>query len=109
MSTDAQFIMKEKLLSLVDQLKQDRRLVSFDEAATKQTVLLRVLSILGWDIYNIDEVMPEYSVGSQRVDYALRHSNANKVFIEVKKVGEDLEKHQEQLLNYSFKEGISLA
>ena len=101
--------MEEKLLSLVEQLKSDRRLASFDEAATKQIVLLRILSLLGWDIYNIDEVMPEYAVGSQRVDYALRHSNANKVFIEVKKVGEDLERHQEQLLNYSFKEGVSLA
>jgi len=101
--------MEEELLSLVEQLKSDRRLASFDEAATKQIVLLRILSLLGWDIYNIDEVMPEYSVGSQRVDYALCHSNANKVFIEVKKVGEDLERHQEQLLNYSFKEGVSLA
>jgi len=101
--------MNENLLSLIEQLKSDRRLVSFDEAATKQAVLLRILSLLGWDIYNIDEVTPEYSVGSQRVDYALRHSNTNKVFIEVKKVGEDLEKHQEQLLNYAFKEGVSLA
>jgi len=101
--------MEEELLSLVEQLKSDRRLASFDEAATKQIVLLRILSLLGWDIYNIDEVMPEYSVGSQRVDYALRHSNTNKVFIEVKKIGEDLERHQEQLLNYSFKEGVNLA
>lgn len=101
--------MEEELSSLVEQLKSDRRLASFDEAATKQIVLLRILSLLGWDIHNIDEVMPEYSVGSQRVDYALRHSNANKVFIEVKRVSEDLERHQKQLLNYSFKEGVSLA
>lgn len=101
--------MKERFLSLVEQLKSDRRLASFDEAATKQIVLLHILSFLGWDIYNIDEVMPEYSVSGQRVDYALRHSNANKVFIEVKKAGEDLERHQEQLLNYSFKEGVKLS
>ena len=101
--------MEEQLLSLIEQLKSDRRLASFDEAATKQIVLLRILSLLGWDTYNIDEVTPEHSVGNQRVDYALRHSNANKVFIEVKRVGEDLEKHQEQLLNYSFKEGVKLS
>lgn len=101
--------MKEQLLSLVEQLKPDRRLASFDEAATKQIVLLRILYLLGWDIYNIDEVTPEYSVSGRKVDYALRHSNANKVFIEVKKVGEDLERHQEQLLNYSFKEGVKLS
>jgi len=101
--------MEEELLSFVGQLKSDKRLASFDEAATKLVVLLRILALLGWDIHNIDEVMPEYSVGSKRVDYALRHSNENKVFIEVKRVGEDLERHQEQLLNYSFQAGVSLA
>jgi hypothetical protein len=44
------------------------------------------------------------------VDYALR-INQSIVFIEVKKVSEDLEKenHQEQLLNYSFQQGVKLA
>ncbi|GAI49706.1 unnamed protein product, partial [marine sediment metagenome] len=81
---------------------------SFDEAATKQAVILRILSLVGWDAYDIDEVKPEYPVGNSKVDYSLRYSNTNKVFIEVKRVGEELEKHQEQLLNYSFKEGVQL-
>jgi hypothetical protein len=101
--------MEEKLLELIKRIHSDRRLVSFDEAATKQAVILRILSCLGWDTFNIDEVHPEYSVGGKKVDYALRHDNLNKVFIEVKRVGEDLEKHQEQLLNYSFQEGLKLA
>ena len=97
------------MLRLINDFKKDRRLLSFDEAATKQAVILRILKALDWDPFNIDEVYPEYSVGSKRVDYALRHNGRNKVFIEVKKVNEDLEKHQEQLLNYSFQEGIKLA
>ena len=101
--------MNEELLRLIDDFKKDRRLLSFDEAATKQAVILRILKALGWDPFNIDEVYPEYSVGDKRVDYALRHNGRNKAFIEVKKVNEDLEKHQEQLLNYSFKEGVKLA
>lgn len=101
--------MNEQILSLLKQLRADTRIASFDEAATKQIVLLRVISLLGWDIYNIEEVKPEFAIGNQRVDYSLRHASANKVFIEVKKVGEDLERHQEQLLNYSFKEGVKLA
>ncbi|MFC1985539.1 restriction endonuclease subunit R [Chloroflexota bacterium] len=101
--------MREELISYLKQLKTDRRIDKFDEAATKQTVLLRILSLLGWDTFDIDAVKPEFAVGSQRVDYSLRKSGRNKVFIEVKKVGEDLEKHQEQLLNYSFKEGVKLA
>jgi len=101
--------MQEKLLELIKSIQSDRRLVSFDEAATKQVVILRALSCLGWDTFDIDEVHPEYSVGGKNVDYALRHNNYNKAFIEVKRVGEDLEKHQEQLLNYSFQEGVKLA
>jgi negative regulator of replication initiation len=101
--------MNEKLLKLIKEIQKDRRLVSFDEAATKQAIILRILSCLGWDPFNIEEVCPEYSVGEKRVDFALRHNGQNKVFIEVKKVSEDLEKHQEQLLNYSFQEGVKLA
>lgn len=101
--------MEEKLLELINEMKSDGRLKSFDEAATKQTIIMRILSILGWNTYNIDEVCPEYTVGKNKVDYSLRYNNLNKVFIEVKKVGEDLDKHQEQLLNYSFQEGVKLA
>lgn len=101
--------MKKKLLELIKKVKSDRRLVSFDEASTKQAVILRILSYLNWDPFNIDEVHPEYSVSGKKVDYSLRYNNYNKVFIEVKKIGEDLEKHQEQLLNYSFQEGVKLA
>lgn len=101
--------MEEKLLEFIRRIQSERRLVSFDEAATKQAVILRILSFLGWDTFNTDEVCPEYSIGGKKVDYALRHNNYNKVFIEVKKVGEDLESHQEQLLNYSFQEGVKLA
>ena len=101
--------MNENLLKLINNLRKDRRLLSYDEAATKQAVVLRILHCLGWNPFNIDEVYPEYSVGSKKVDYALRYNGKNKVFIEVKKVNEDLEKHQEQLLNYSFQEGVKLA
>lgn len=101
--------MEEELLKLLEEIQPDSRLVSFDEAATKQAVILRILYCLGWNQFNIDEIYPEYSVGGGRVDYALRHNNYNKVFMEVKKAGEDLEKHQAQLLNYSFQEGVKLA
>lgn len=52
--------MREKLLQLINQLKSDKRLISFDEASTKQAVILRILSLIGWDTFNIDEVNPEY-------------------------------------------------
>jgi len=101
--------MREELLDFIKQLISNKNISSFDEAATKQAVILPILSKLGWNTFNIDEVKPEYSVGGQKVDYALRNTDVNKVFIEVKKISEDLEKHQQQLLNYAFKEGVRLA
>ena len=101
--------MKNQLASIVSELRDDRTVESLDEAAIKQAIVLRLLSTLGWNQFRIDEVTPEHAVGGLRVDYALRLSNNKKVFIEVKRGGERLEVHQEQLLSYSFQEGVSLA
>lgn len=101
--------MNQVLNDFINTIKTDRRINSYDEAATKQGIILRILSALQWDTFNIDEVKPEYSMNGKRVDYSLRINGQNKVFIEVKKIGIDLENHQEQLLNYSFKEGVKLS
>ncbi|MBP0633711.1 MULTISPECIES: hypothetical protein [unclassified Cupriavidus] len=42
-----------------------------NEAAVSQGIVLRLLSTLGWVPYDTDIVWPEYSLGGQRVDYAL--------------------------------------
>ena len=80
-----------------------------DESATKQGVVLRLLSMAGWDVFNISEVKPEHTVGGRRVDYALKPDSSNAVFIEVKRNGENLEGHQQQLLEYCFQQGVKLA
>ena len=71
--------------------------------------MLRLLSLAGWDTFDISQVVPEYTVGTRRVDYALRPGSPNTVFIEVKRPGENLERHQQQLLEYCFQEGVKLA
>lgn len=101
--------MKDKIKSLVDSLKSKKELDSYDEQATKQEIILQILFYLGWDIFDRNEVYPEYSLESQSVDYSLRINNKNKVFIEAKRIREELDKHQKQLLEYSFKAGVSLS
>lgn len=101
--------MQNQLMSFIESLKVNKEIIFFDEAATKQAIILKLLTLLGWDTFNIDEVTPEYSVSNKRVDYSLRINSINKVFIEVKKIGEELENHQEQLLSYSFQEGVKLS
>ncbi|MCG6959841.1 type I restriction enzyme HsdR N-terminal domain-containing protein [bacterium BMS3Abin03] len=101
--------MIDNITKLIDFIKTDKKVKDFDEITTKQTIVLHLLSILGWDIFSAVEVCPEYQVESRRVDYSLRLKNRDYVFIEVKKPKEDLESHQEQLLDYAFRLGVEIA
>ena len=55
----------------VKQINNTVFLRSLDESATKQSVVLRLLSLCGWNQFDLSEVAPEYTVGNRRVDYAL--------------------------------------
>ncbi len=101
--------MEKKIVSLINDLKSNKKLSTFDEASTKQAVVLRLLSFLEWDIFNVEEVYPDYSVNSSNVSYALRIKNSNKVFIEVKRVHSKLDNHQKSLVNLASREGVNLA
>jgi len=99
----------DKLKNFIKKIKTERKIQSLNEEATKQSVILPILQLLGWQVFDADEVSPEFSIKNTRVDYALRNGSINKVFIEVKRINEDLEKHQEQLLTYSFRQGVNLS
>ena len=101
--------MVDEVRNVIERWKSDKRLTSLGEAKVQQVIVLPILRRLGWDPDNDHEVHPQYPVADGWVDYALLIVNAPKVFIEVKRGGESLEKHQEQLLNYSFKQGVKLA
>ena len=98
----------DRLTQVIADLQTDTELGSLSEVDISQSVRM-VLRVLGWDTDNRREVKQEYVVGNQRVDYALFTGGAEQVFVEVKKGGEPLEHHQEQLLQYAFKENIRLA
>ncbi len=101
--------MKDRLTSFVNDLESTEGIRSYDEQATKQGIILKILSLLGWDVFDIKKVYPEYVLKGQRIDYSLRIENKNKVFIEAKRISEELDSHQEQLLKYAFRAGVSLA
>jgi hypothetical protein len=101
--------MEKQIISFIEELKSNKKLATFDEASTKQAVVLRLLSFLGWDIFNVEQVYPDYSANSSNVSYALRIKNTNKVFIEVKRVHSKLDNHQKSLVNLASREGVNLA
>lgn len=45
-------IMKEQIITFVNELKSNHKIFSYDEAATKQAVVLRLLNFLGWNTFN---------------------------------------------------------
>ncbi len=101
--------MNDRIRNFVIRIKDNPALRTVDEAAIKQAVVVPLLRILGWDDENIDEVYPEYAVEGKRGDDALRVNDTNAVFLEAKRPGEDLEAHEVQLLEYSFRPGLELA
>ena len=80
-----------------------------NEASVSQGIVLRLLHALSWPRYDMQVIIPEYSVAGRRVDYALCHPASKAlVFIEVKQVGQ-IEGAERQLFEYAFHEGVPIA
>jgi hypothetical protein len=99
----------EDLSEFIKQLQSDKRFTSFDEVATKQGIVLKILSLLEWDPFNIDEIQPEYAKGDKKVNFSLRDSNSNKAFIVVEKTEKNIKSSRERLLDFAAKEGVPIA
>ncbi|PWU08145.1 MAG: restriction endonuclease [Terriglobia bacterium] len=88
---------------------RDRREV-IGEENTKATLIEPLLSALGWDIEELEEVRREYKRKPQDkpVDYALFLIREPRLFIEAKALGEDLtnRKWASQVLGYATVVGV---
>lgn len=101
--------MSERLSKALENIRSVSGVARLDEASIRQVVVLQILASLEWDQFNHAEVTPEFATSSGRVDFSLQIGGQSKVFIEVKRGGEALSPHQDQLLRYSFERGVSLA
>lgn len=98
-------------MDFADQLKQfSKRVASHKDAitteeATKTSLIMPFFSMLGYDIFNPQEFVPEFTadVGIKRgekVDYAIVRDGKPIILIEAKSVNEKLKKHDSQLFRY---------
>ena len=46
--------MQQKIEAFANELRSNKNIFKFDEGATKQGLVLRLLSLLGWDIFDVD-------------------------------------------------------
>jgi len=99
----------QDLVNLIRSIVKNKGVYAVNEQRTKNGIVHPLLACLGWDPFNMQEVDPEYAVGSGRVDYCLKRGEVAAVFIEVKRLDEPLVNHQEQLLRYAFDKSVTLA
>jgi len=99
----------ERLKSAVENVLNRAEVVKGKgEEATKQAMVLPMIEALGYDIWNPDEVFPEYEADTaikksgqkEKVDYAILLGGVPKIFIEVKAYNEELDGHHGQLKRY---------
>ena len=86
---------------------------SITEAGTKESFINPLISALGWDIADFDEVKLEYKHTKKAtpVDYALLIDMTPKLYIEAKQLGSNLDDYKwiAQILTYSTMAGVKWA
>lgn len=86
-----------KVLEIKDKVKT--------EEATKVSIIMPFLQILGYNVFDPHEVVPEFSadVGTkkgEKVDYAIMVNGKPSILIEAKAVDDSLKSHDAQLYRY---------
>ena len=98
-------------MDFIDQLKQfSKRVESMKdsiqtEEATKTAIIMPFFSMLGYDVFNPQEFVPEFTadVGikkGEKVDYAIIRDGQPVILIECKSISENLDRHDSQLFRY---------
>lgn len=95
-----------EIKTLQERIEQHRPALSQSEALTRYALIDPLLRELGWDTADPDLVTPEYTVSGKRADYALLESGNVVVFLEAKKLEENLSHHRSQVVAYASELGI---
>lgn len=96
----------ERLQTLAEKIPQIQENLQTEEATKNALILPFLHSVLGYDVFNPNEVIPEYTADTpnkkgEKVDYALIKDNEVQILIECKKFKEPLSvKHASQLFRY---------
>ncbi|MCL2392774.1 MAG: type I restriction endonuclease [Oscillospiraceae bacterium] len=98
-------------MDLIDELRQFstkaakiKDVIKMEEA-TKTSLVMPFFQLLGYDVFNPLEFVPEFAADfgvkkDARVDYAIMVDESPVILIECKPCGESLEKHSSQLFQY---------
>ena len=96
----------EKLNALAAKIRQQGASIQTEEATKNAFVMPFINAVLGYDVFDPTEVIPEYvcDVGTkkgEKIDYAIMKGGEVQILIECKKIGEPLNvNHAAQLFRY---------
>lgn len=96
----------ERLASLATKIVQQRSTIETEEATKNAFVMPFISLVLGYDVFNPNEVVPEFTadVGTkkgEKIDYAIVKDGEVQILIECKHIGAPLNiKHASQLFRY---------
>lgn len=98
----------EQLQRLAEQVRKRQPHIRGEES-TKQSLVVPFLSVLGYDVHDPTEFVPEYVADftkrraggpAEKVDYAIHRDGVPVLFIECKSVDSDPSQHNGQLARY---------
>lgn len=96
----------QRLETLATKVESQRSTIETEEATKNAFVMPFIALVLGYDVFNPNEVVPEYTadVGTkkgEKIDYAIVQDGVLQMLIECKKIGEPLNiNHASQLFRY---------
>lgn len=96
----------ERINALSNKLRSTQATIQTEEATKNALVMPFIQSVLGYDVFDPHEVVPEFTcdVGTkkgEKIDYAILKNNEVQILIECKKLGENLNvNHASQLFRY---------
>ena len=105
--------MSEQLASAIEDIAKGIAAGRFrSEAEISRGIIQKILFELGWPVFDMRVVTPEFRIGdgARKVDYALCHAPGKAaILIEVKDLGKADRKGQKQLFEYCFHQGVPIA
>lgn len=96
----------ERIASLAAKIEQQKTNIATEEATKNAFIMPFIAHVLGYDVFNPDEVIPEFTadVGTkkgEKIDYAIVKNGEVQILIEAKPVGAPLTlNHASQLFRY---------
>jgi adenine-specific DNA-methyltransferase len=102
----------KSLIEKYEKVKKNLQIKKYTEEETKKDFILPLFKILGWNVFDKNEVSAEEQiVSSGRVDYGFYINTRVKFYLEAKPLKADLniEEFAKQAIRYSFNKGVTWA